>query len=138
MSADANWLLKKSHCTLYVNLLCEYDPDNVLPFLRTSDHLVDVHERKEDCKLCRPNDGAAYLLEREGDVFGALPVLIEKERCGKTDGLFRSHFANMSSARWLTATVSSSASSLFSICRSSAFGSAALGSLSTGGGFSTR
>ena len=78
MSADTNQLLTKSHCTLYVNLLCEYDPDNVLPFLRTYDHLIDVQQCKEDCMSFGLKDGAAYLLEREGDVFGALRVLIEK------------------------------------------------------------
>ena len=89
MSPDTNQLLTKSHCTLYVNLLCEYDPDSVLPFLRTYDHLIDVQQCKEDCMSFGLKDGAAYLLEREGDVFGALRILIEKiERYQSTVGSY--------------------------------------------------
>lgn len=58
--------------------MCEFDPSNVLPFLKTFDHLVDVEECKKDCLAFGLRDAAAHLLEREGDVIGALHVLIEK------------------------------------------------------------
>lgn len=58
--------------------MCEYDPTGVLPFLKTFDHLVDVQQCKKDCLDFGLKDAAAHLLEREGDVVGALKVLIEK------------------------------------------------------------
>ncbi|CAA6655878.1 unnamed protein product [Spirodela intermedia] len=60
---------------LYVELMCQYEPSSVLRFLETFDNY-----RLEHClRLCQEydvNDAAAFLLERAGDVGGALEFLM--------------------------------------------------------------
>lgn len=58
--------------------MCEYDQSSVLPFLQSYDRLVDVQVCKQDCLNFGLHDAAAYLLERECDIIGALKILIEK------------------------------------------------------------
>lgn len=45
-NVDLSRLLTRDHCTAYVGLLCEFEPDSVLPFLRVQDHLVDLDQCK--------------------------------------------------------------------------------------------
>lgn len=45
---DLRCLLTKEHCTMYMGLLCEFDRNSVISFLRNRDHLVDV----DRCKVC--------------------------------------------------------------------------------------
>ncbi|KAJ3693979.1 hypothetical protein LUZ60_009459 [Juncus effusus] len=72
----------------YLELLCRYESNSVLKFLQTFDNY-----RLEHClSLCLVNnvtDGAAFLLERAGDVSGAL-VLVMKDLSEKFDYLVSS------------------------------------------------
>lgn len=58
-------------CLLYLQLLCQYEPESALKFLETFDSY-----RVEHClRLCQEYgivDAAAFLLERVGDVGSAL------------------------------------------------------------------
>ena len=60
---------------LPMQLMCQYEPRSVLHFLKTFDNY-----RLEHClRVCQEhgvNDAAAYLLERAGDVGGALEFLM--------------------------------------------------------------
>lgn len=75
---ERNQLLNKEHYTLYVELMCEYEPGGVLPFLQRYDHLIDVEKCQEYCNMNKIKDAAAYLLEREGDIRGSLLLYIDE------------------------------------------------------------
>lgn len=60
----------------FVRLSCEYEPDGVFPYLESHDSY-----KVEAClKLCKDfniTDAEAYLLERTGDVTGALTLILQ-------------------------------------------------------------
>lgn len=62
--------------SMFVDLLCLYEPPLVLPFLQGNDaYNVDVC--LQHCLSHGVGDGAAFLLERRGDVHGALKMHLE-------------------------------------------------------------
>lgn len=75
---DVSWLLTRENCTMYVGLLCEFEPSTVWPFLQAHDHLVDVEQCKQWCRKHGLLEAAAHLLEREGDISGALDIHLTK------------------------------------------------------------
>lgn len=68
------------YCELYVDLICYYEPDKLLYFLKTI--LNDYSYRVDEClRICRARkvwDGAAYLLEKSGQIEAAFSLNIEK------------------------------------------------------------
>ncbi len=68
------------YCELYVDLICVHEPKKILYFLKTS--LGDYSYRVEEClKICRNRevwDGAAYLLEKSGQIEAAFSLNLEK------------------------------------------------------------
>ncbi|GMH42953.1 hypothetical protein BSKO_10875 [Bryopsis sp. KO-2023] len=81
-NVDLSKLLTREHCTMYVGLLCEFDPEAVLPFLKIRDHLVDVEQCKVWCQEYGLREGSAHLLEREGDIEGALDMYLKEVQSG--------------------------------------------------------
>ncbi|PSC67185.1 vacuolar sorting-associated 8-like protein isoform X1 [Micractinium conductrix] len=61
---------------LYVRLLCQYEPRSVLPYLQSHDS-YGVDECLQSCLEHSVQDGAAFLLERRGDVRSALTIHIQ-------------------------------------------------------------
>ena len=59
----------------YVNLLCQYDQHAVLPHL-TSHHDYNIEAVLRLCQERGIDDASAYLLERTGDVSGALELML--------------------------------------------------------------
>lgn len=60
----------------FVRLLCEFEPAGVFPFLESHDsYKVDACLRL--CKEFNITDAEAYLLERTGDVTGALTLILQ-------------------------------------------------------------
>eukprot|EP01114_Cavostelium_apophysatum_P017647 TRINITY_DN5298_c0_g1_i5.p1 TRINITY_DN5298_c0_g1~~TRINITY_DN5298_c0_g1_i5.p1 ORF type:complete len:873 (-),score=262.43 TRINITY_DN5298_c0_g1_i5:76-2694(-) len=60
---------------LFIQLMCTYDPDQVYIYLSTHDH----YPLDACLKLCRTagiTDATVYLLERTGDLNGALSILL--------------------------------------------------------------
>lgn len=68
------------YCELYVDLICVYEPDKILYFLQTT--LSDYTYRIDEClRICRKRkvwDGAAYLLEKSGQIEAAFSLNSEK------------------------------------------------------------
>ena len=68
--------LTKEHHHNYLSLMTRFQPDRVYSYLSTNQHY-----RLEDAlKLCqdrRVTDGSAYLLERMGDVSGAILLMLQ-------------------------------------------------------------
>ena len=68
------------YCELYVDLICMFEPDKILHVLRTS--LSDYSYRVEEClRICRERknwEGAAYLLEKSGQIEAAYDIKAEK------------------------------------------------------------
>ncbi|KAL4418863.1 hypothetical protein ABPG77_002930, partial [Micractinium sp. CCAP 211/92] len=61
---------------LYLRLLCQYEPRSVLPYLQSHD-AYGVDECLQHCLEYGVQDGAAFLLERRGDVHSALNIYIQ-------------------------------------------------------------
>ncbi|KAL4853637.1 Vacuolar protein sorting-associated protein 8 [Chlorella vulgaris] len=61
---------------LYLRLLCQYEPQSVLSYLQSHD-TYGVDECLQHCLQLSVQDGAAFLLERRGDVHSALRILIQ-------------------------------------------------------------
>ncbi|EFN56695.1 hypothetical protein CHLNCDRAFT_144060 [Chlorella variabilis] len=61
---------------LYLRLLCQYEPQSVLAYLQTHD-AYGVDECLQHCLRHGIQDGAAFLLERRGDVHSALSIHIQ-------------------------------------------------------------
>lgn len=60
----------------FVRLLCEYEPSGVFPYLESHDsYKVDACLKL--CKEFNITDAEAYLLERTGDVTGALTLILQ-------------------------------------------------------------
>jgi hypothetical protein len=68
------------YCELYVDLICVSEPKKILYFLKTS--LSDYSYRVDKClNICRKRevwDGAAYLLEKSGQIEAAFSLNLEK------------------------------------------------------------
>jgi hypothetical protein len=68
------------YCELYVDLICFYEPEKLLYYLKTI--LSDYSYRVDEClRICRSRkvwDGAAYLLEKSGQIEAAFSLNIEK------------------------------------------------------------
>ncbi|KAJ8866328.1 hypothetical protein PR048_032171 [Dryococelus australis] len=62
---------------LYISLLCEHAPNQVLTFLSASDS-YRLDNAISIVKSCGHAEATAYLLERAGDFRGALTLLLEK------------------------------------------------------------
>lgn len=63
--------------SIYVRLLCNHRPNNVIKFLAANDS-YDVDECLKYCLEGGIHDGAALLLERRGDVQGALRLHLDR------------------------------------------------------------
>ena len=61
---------------LFVKLLCQFEPGSVLPFLQSHDS-YSVDESLRHCLAHGAQAGAAFLLERRGDVQSALRIYVE-------------------------------------------------------------
>jgi hypothetical protein len=68
------------YCELYVDLVCCYEPEKILYFLKHT--LSDYSYRTDEClRICRERkvwDGAAYLLEKSGQIEAAFGLHLEK------------------------------------------------------------
>ncbi|GAB4818305.1 hypothetical protein N2152v2_005351 [Parachlorella kessleri] len=69
-------LADMSVANLFVELLCQFEQAAVLPFLQSYDS-YGVDECLRHCLRHRVQDGAAFLLERRGDVQSALKIYIQ-------------------------------------------------------------
>lgn len=61
---------------LYVKLMCIYSPQAVYPYLLSQDN-YPLDACLKLCKAAGITDATVYLLERTGDVAGALTILLE-------------------------------------------------------------
>ena len=70
------------YCELYIDLICLFEPHKVVELLKTQ--LSDYSYRIEEClRFCRERkcwDGAAYLLEKSGQIEAAFSLYLEKLR----------------------------------------------------------
>lgn len=68
------------YCELYVELICKHEPDVLINVLKTT--LSDYSFRIDEClRICRETqhwDGAAYLLEKSGQIEAAFTLHLEK------------------------------------------------------------
>ncbi|XP_070387453.1 vacuolar protein sorting-associated protein 8 homolog isoform X2 [Dermacentor albipictus] len=60
----------------YIELMCQFDPDAVGPFLVSAEG-YRIEETLEICHRHNVLDATAYLLEKTGDVQGALTILLQ-------------------------------------------------------------
>jgi Region in Clathrin and VPS len=67
----------KGVSSLYVRLLCRFQPSDVLPFLQAHD-TYNVDECLKHCIDHGAREAAAFLLERKGDVQAALTMYLEQ------------------------------------------------------------
>ena len=67
----------KGVSSLYVRLLCRFQPASVLPFLQSHD-AYDVDACLRHCIDHGARAAAAFLLERRGDIHGALKIYLEE------------------------------------------------------------
>ena len=67
----------ESTSSLYLRLLCRFEPQNVLEFLKTNDW-YDLDECLEHCRACGLNRSAAFLLERKGDLIGSYQIYLQE------------------------------------------------------------
>ena len=70
-------LNNKNVSSLYVRLLCRFQPTDVLPFLQSHD-TYNVDECLKHCTDHGAREAAAFLLERKGDVQAALKMYLEQ------------------------------------------------------------
>jgi hypothetical protein len=61
---------------LYIKLMCQYDPDLVYNYLVTQDN-YPLDSCLKYCKQAGIVNATTYLLERTGDVAGALSLLLK-------------------------------------------------------------
>lgn len=68
------------YCEFYIDLICQFDPDNLLNILKTT--LNEYSFRIDECiRICREHDhvdGLAYLLEKSGQIESAFNLHLEK------------------------------------------------------------
>lgn len=69
--------MERKTSSLYVRLLCRYDPDSVLPFLEAHD-TYDIDSCLRHCMEANVWQATAFLLERRGEVSAALSVYLEE------------------------------------------------------------
>jgi len=69
--------MERKTSSLYVRLLCRYDPGSVLPFLEAHDS-YDIDSCLRQCKKANAWHAAAYLLERRGEASAALNVYLQE------------------------------------------------------------
>jgi hypothetical protein len=67
----------KTMSNRYVSLMCRFEPDNVLQFLR-SNSTYDIGECIKCCQEYRLRGALAYLLDRQGDFDGSLEIYLEE------------------------------------------------------------
>lgn len=60
----------------YTELMCQFEPDAVAPFLVSAEG-YRIEETLEICRRHNVLDATAYLLEKTGDVHGALHILLQ-------------------------------------------------------------
>jgi len=79
-SNHASYILQDpSVVNLYIGLLCHYEPHAVLPFLQSHTGYYTIEECLQHCMKYKGKvrQGAAYLLEKMGDIGGALKMYLE-------------------------------------------------------------
>jgi hypothetical protein len=70
-------LLKgKTISNVFIRLMCRFDPDSVLGYLKSAEY--DIDECLDCCQTNRLRAAQAFLLERKGDLDGALRVQLEE------------------------------------------------------------
>ena len=84
----------KATANLYLRLLCRFEPDGVLSFLKVNDS-YDIDECLQYCSMHMIHTASAYLLERKGDLHGAFDVYL-REICSLNAQLSDKGFAEMS------------------------------------------
>ena len=84
LGADADvyeaspWILLlkgKAMSNMYIRLMCRFDPDSVLGYLKIADY--DVDECLDCCRTHGLRAAQAYLLDRRGDLDGAFQMYLE-------------------------------------------------------------
>ena len=68
--------LTDSMIELYIELLCQLQPEKVLPFLESREN-IRLEETLSICQRHDAHEASAFILERMGDVSGALTNLIQ-------------------------------------------------------------
>jgi len=71
----------------YLELLCRFQPETVYAHLTSNRHQYPLEQSIQLCKKYEILDAAAYLLERAGDIHGAVHLLLEdiERRMGKLE-----------------------------------------------------
>lgn len=76
-TSNINSLMNDSSTSsLYLKLLCSFEPSSVLEFLKSNDS-YDLDVCLSHCLECNLLQPAAYILERKGDIAGAVELHIE-------------------------------------------------------------
>lgn len=75
--------LTSEYCELYIDLVCVYEPDKILSVftMTLSDYAYSIDECLRICRKRKVWDGAAYLLEKSGQIKAAFDLKSEK-LCG--------------------------------------------------------
>lgn len=61
----------------YIRLLCDFSKDEVLQYLMEHSAKINIQKILEYCRKNRIHDATAFLMERTGDVMGALRMMLE-------------------------------------------------------------
>ena len=69
----------------YFTLMCKYSPESVLDYLQASDSLVSLEQCLSLCKSHNLTDATVYLLERTGDLSGALDLILHDLEANLSD-----------------------------------------------------
>lgn len=69
----------------YFTLMCKYSPESVLEYLQSSDSLVSLDQCLSLCKSHNLTDATVYLLERTGDLSGALDLILRDLEASLSD-----------------------------------------------------
>ncbi len=72
--------LSAEYCELYIDLTCLFEPERILFILKTilSDYSYRIDESLRICRERKVWDGAAYLLEKSGQIEEAFELHLEK------------------------------------------------------------
>ncbi|KAI8107212.1 hypothetical protein M9434_001855 [Picochlorum sp. BPE23] len=72
-----NLINDQSTASLYLRLMCRFEPENVMEYLRTTDS-YDIDDCLEYCAEYNLHQASAFLLERKGDFKGAFEIFMKE------------------------------------------------------------
>lgn len=72
-----NLINDQSTASLYLRLMCRFEPENVMEYLRTTD-AYDIDDCLEYCAAYNLHQASAFLLERKGDFKGAFEIFLKE------------------------------------------------------------